>query len=220
MRLRVCVPAPAIERIVKRHAGSELGEIILIHSRKAQRSCKETFRLWRQIGPCCIGAAHNRRQTMQGFRVEPELFDHGVEGAGFAAMAPEHVVDVKGRCAEPLRHREHFRRAHEQKHGAWIDKAPDQPRAGNPVNLGPRPCDPDGPSIFVACRKLVRINKELATSAPGVEAALQRLRIDAFVAQPRGNPLAKLQALLATHDNCAVLKLVRPIGDGGGVAPV
>src|ERR1700730_1175636 len=76
--------------------------------------------------------------------------------------------------------------------------------------------DPDGPCLFVAGRKLVRLNKELATFAPGVEAALQRLSIAALMAQPRGNPLAKLGAFLATHENCAVLKLVRSIGDGGG----
>ena len=51
-----------------------------------------------------------------GFGLEPELLDHGVEGAALAAMAPEHAVDVEWRRLEAVGDRRHFGRRDEQEH--------------------------------------------------------------------------------------------------------
>ena len=116
--------------------------------------------------PCRVGAAHDRRQAQQRLGGEAQLLDHGVEGAGLAAMAPEHVLDVERRGVEPLRHGRDLGRRHEQEHGSGIDEAADQPRAGDAVDLGPRPRHPDRAAAAVARRQLGRRARAAGRPAP------------------------------------------------------
>src|SRR5438046_2964041 len=81
--------------------------------------------------------------------VQSELLDHGVEGAALASVAPEHAINVEGRRPEPVRHGGHFGCFNKEEHRQGIDEAADQPRAGNPVYLGPLACDPDGAALMV-----------------------------------------------------------------------
>ena len=59
------VAAPAVERVVQRHAGLELFEIVVEHARQAERSGEQSGRFRRQIGPSGVGAAHHRGQPQQ-----------------------------------------------------------------------------------------------------------------------------------------------------------
>jgi hypothetical protein len=49
--------------------------------------------------------------------------------------------------------------------------------------------------------KLVGADEHFSRLAPSLEAAFERLRLDALVAHPGGNALAQLQALLAHDDH-------------------
>ena len=107
---------------------------------------------------------------------EPELLDHDVEGAGLAAVAPEHVLDVERRRAEPLRDGRDLGRRHEQEHGCRIDEAADQPGAGDAVDLGPRARHPDRAAAAVARRQLGRGHQRQPGLPPSLEPACQRSR--------------------------------------------
>ena len=91
----------------------------------------------------CRRRARCAASCSSGSRLELELLDHGVEGARLAAMAPEHALDVERRRTEALGNGRDLGRRHEQEHGRRIDEAPDQPRAGDAVDLGPRARHPD-----------------------------------------------------------------------------
>src|SRR6266404_529320 len=93
------------------------------------------FRRWRRG----IGGAHHGCQPQQRRRRQTELLDHHVERTELAAMAPEHVFDIEGNGAETLADRDNLGRRHEQKYRVRIDEPPDQPGAGDTVDLRPRP---------------------------------------------------------------------------------
>ena len=72
------------------------------------------------------------------------IVHHLVKGATRAVMTPEGILNVKSRRLKAVSHVAHFAGRHKQEHSMWIDKALDQPRAGNAINLGASTCDPDG----------------------------------------------------------------------------
>src|SRR5215467_16145878 len=60
----VCgVAAPAVERIVERHPGFELSEIVRIHPRQTERGGKQTGGLRRDIHASGVRPAHDRRKA-------------------------------------------------------------------------------------------------------------------------------------------------------------
>ena len=69
-------------------------------------------------------------------RFEAQFAEHRVEGAAFAAVAPENPFDIEQRGIETLCDRLNLRRRDEEEHGFRIDKAADEPGAGNAVDLG------------------------------------------------------------------------------------
>ena len=125
-----------------------------------------------EIEPGGVGGAHDHRQPHQRRRRQAEFLDHHVEGAAFAAMAPEHVLDVEGRGVESLADRQHLGRRDEQEYGVRIDEAADQPRAGDAVDLRPRAGDPDRAALRVA-RRQFRAGPAAVCLLPGFEAAFQ-----------------------------------------------
>jgi hypothetical protein len=151
--------------------------------------------------------------------LETELVEHGVEGASGPAVAPEHAVDVEGRGAEALGDGQHLGRIDEQEHRLRVDEAADQPGAGDAVDLGPGAGDPDGAALGIARRQLGGLDERLAGGAPGLEAALQRLGVDAGVPEPGGRALAQLQALLADDDGGLAAVFVLPGVRACEVAP-
>ena len=56
------VPAPAIERIIKHDTRLKLFEIVVVHSRKAQRGGKQAGGLGAEIEPVGIGSPHDGRE--------------------------------------------------------------------------------------------------------------------------------------------------------------
>ena len=50
-------------------------------------------------------------------------------------MAPKDILDVEWRASETLGHFHDIRWRHEQKHGAWIDEATNEPGTRDPVDL-------------------------------------------------------------------------------------
>src|SRR5215213_4585374 len=86
------IAAPAVERVVKRHPGFELFEIVGVHPGQPERGGQQARRLRCEIRTRRVGAADDGGKPQQGFRREAEFLDHGVEGAFLAAMAPEHVL--------------------------------------------------------------------------------------------------------------------------------
>src|SRR5262245_3441178 len=111
-------------------------------------------------------------------------------------MAPEHALDVERRGVEAFRDARHLRRRHEQENRPRVNEAPDQPRTCDAIDLWPRPRDPHRLALLIAWRQLVGAQQQLAGFLPSLEAALQGLRIDSIVPQPRGRALAQLLALL------------------------
>src|SRR5260221_11158565 len=69
VRLVDCVPAPAIEGVVKPHRGLELGEIIPVHARISERRGQQAGRMGRKVEPSGIRSAHNEDQSIQSVRV-------------------------------------------------------------------------------------------------------------------------------------------------------
>ena len=134
-------------------------------------------------------------------------------------MAPEHAVDVEGRGLEALGDGQDFRRRHEQEHGLRIDEAPDEPRAGDAVDLRPRPRHPHRAAALVAGRQLVGAHEQLAASLPGLEAALQRLCVQPIVAHQGGDALAELEPFLTGDDDALARVVADPCGGGAEVAP-
>src|SRR4051812_43616862 len=85
------VATPSKERVVEQHPGAQLLEIVVVYARQAEGCREQAGRFRREIEMSGIGGAHHRGQALQGRRREPELLDHHVEGAQFAAVAPEYV---------------------------------------------------------------------------------------------------------------------------------
>ena len=155
--LALRVTAPAIERIVYRHAGFELGVIVTVDTRQAKRDGEQSSSLGHKVEPIGIGAPHDRREADQRFvRVEAEGLDHDVEGATLAAMAPEYafVRDVERLGLLLLGDGQHVTGRDEQEAGLRIDEPSDQPGTGDAIDLGPRSCDPPCLAIVMSWRQM------------------------------------------------------------------
>ena len=183
--------------------------------RQAERDGEQPGRLRREVGTGRVGAADDGREPEERLGGEAELLDHGVEGAGLAAVAPEHALDVEGRGAEALGDRRHLRRRDEEEHRGGIDEAADQPGTGDAVDLRPRAGHPDRAALGVARRQAVGRDQRQAGLGPGEEPAFEHVGLAAGVTEPGGDALAELQALLADDDRRPAGKRRSPRRHGG-----
>ena len=156
MRLFGSVAAPAIERVVHRHRGIELGHVVPEHAGIAERDRQQSRGLGSEIGltvsaPRMIAARRDKR-----FGLEIELLKHHVERAGVIAIVPGAVTAVEGGCLEPLGNGGDLRRGHVKEYRRGIDEAADQPWAGDSDDLRPCSGDPGRSACLVAFRKPVR----------------------------------------------------------------
>jgi hypothetical protein len=127
----------------------------------------------------------------RGRGCEPELLDHDVESAFFAAIAPVDPLDVEGRSAEALGDTHDLARRHEEEHCRWIDKAADEPRTRNAVDLGPFPRNPDCEPLWVTRRQFAFGDERQACFRPGGVAAYKNFGGGcAGVTQPGRNAFA------------------------------
>src|SRR5947207_10038049 len=67
------IPTPAIEGVVKPHRRVELGKIIPIHTRIAERGRQQSSALRRNVRPRRVGATHNRGEVEEGLGPQGEL---------------------------------------------------------------------------------------------------------------------------------------------------
>ena len=173
------VAAPAIERVVERDAGLELFEIVIIHPRQAERGREQPGRLrsrdraarYRRRAPWlpAATAAGVARPNSSTITSKVQSSPRWLQNTFF---------DVEGRGVEALADRDHLGRRDEQKHRVRIDEAPDQPGAGDAVDLRPRAGDPDGAALRVARRQFRCRHQRQLGRLPALEAALERLGFD------------------------------------------
>ena len=152
--------------------------------------------------PVGIRAAHDRRQTRERVGLQAELFEHGVETAVVASMAPEYPVDIEWRGVEFFRDSEHLGGRHEQELRARIDESPDQPRAGHAIDFRSMARNPQGCAGRGGGRQAGGRHQRLAGIAPREMASAERFRGDSMLAQNRHCALADLLAFLTVnHDS-------------------
>ena len=94
----------------------ELYEVAAMHARKTKRRGKQTRRLRRKVEPRSISSANNNGEAIQCFAVQTEFFDHDIERAKLATMAPEDAFDVERRGMKPIGRVRDLGRRDKQKH--------------------------------------------------------------------------------------------------------
>ena len=121
--------------------------------------------------------------------------DEGIEAALRADVRIVDIRDVVGGGAMGRGEGAHFGTRHVEELRRRIDEAPDEPRAGNPVDLRPLACDPAG-----RCRERLR---GVALGAPLLETAGDIARVKATRAQSGACALAYLVTAHAIDDDRA-----------------
>ena len=138
------IAAPAVEAVVEQHAGIELLEIVAVHARQAERGGEQAGASGARSSRACIGCPHDQWRgaaVARCARPNSSIIMSKVQRSPL--MAPERVLDIEGRGAEAACHTFDFRWCDEQEHGGRVDKAADEPGAGDAVDLGPRARHPD-----------------------------------------------------------------------------
>ena len=144
----------------------------------AERGGEQPRRLRRQIEARGIGAAHDQRQPVhrrRGRGRTPPPWCRRCISRRDGSRTRFRCRRRRPRSALPSPSTSDGR--HVQEHRFGIDEAADQPGAGDAVDLGPRPRDPDRAArrrrAAAACR---RSSSSLARGAPGEHAAFQGFR--------------------------------------------
>src|SRR5437868_14095717 len=127
-------------------------------------------------------------------------------------MTPEHVFDIEGYGVEALADRNDLGRHHEQKYRVGIDEAPDQPGAGDAVDLRPRAGHPNGAPLRVAGRQFRGRHQGKLGSLPALKTALERFRTHVEVSQPGRSALGELLAAQADDDGRTSGEFTAPTG--------
>ena len=197
-----CVPAPAIEGVVEQHSGAQLFEVVV-------DTCARGRGMRQEPGaPRVKGRAAPCRRREQSWPAVQECF-----GAGGRIPRPSHrrcrvrpggsmgVFDVEGCGIETVGYGCHFLRRHKKKHGGGIDKAPDEPGAGDAVNLWPCAGHPNCAAFGIALGDILRRNKRQFCCLPFHKATFQRHGISAELAQPCGGSLTQFCPMVADDDD-------------------
>jgi hypothetical protein len=142
-----------------------------VRARHAERRGKEAGGLRRKIETCGIRGTNDKGETVQRFAVQAKFFDHHIEGAELAAVAPEYPLDIERRRTKSVGDMRDLGGRDEKEDGRRIDEAADEPRASDAVDLRPRTCDPNGASLLVRFRHMIRTHQQAFAFDPGFEAA-------------------------------------------------
>tara|TARA_R100000049_G_scaffold5346_1_gene15772 strand:- start:4515 stop:5318 length:804 start_codon:yes stop_codon:yes gene_type:complete len=207
------IPNPSVKGIIERHSRVKLCEIIAVHARKTKGCRHQPGRFRRQIMAVCVGTADDGGEMFHGLGFKGEFPDHGVKGTLIAAMAPEDIFNIEGRGVELFGHSLDFRRLDKQELGVAINKAADQPGAGNAVDFRPMTGNPDGSSFRVVYGKGGRRDHGQFRIAPAEDAALKALGGNAAIAENSCRTLAEFPAFLAYNDDALARELWRESGD-------
>ena len=79
-------PAPGVERVVHHHAVREHGVVVREIGRKPERKREQAGRLWGQLEPRRIGAAHDQRQRVERMVLDAVDLEKRVEAAELALV--------------------------------------------------------------------------------------------------------------------------------------
>ena len=129
--------------------------------------------------------------------IKTPFLHHYVKRAKFAAMAPEHIVNVKRAGPKPGGNPFHFGRGYEQEHGTGVNKPPDQPRTSNAVNFWPRPRYPDRAPLRIPRGQFGSGHTRQTGFGPAEITAFEVFSQRACMAQISGNTFTEFKALLA-----------------------
>ena len=174
------VAAPAIERIVERDAGLELFEIVIIHPRQAERSREQPGRFrdrdraarYRRRAPSLPAAASagvarpNSSTITSKVQSSPRWLQNTFSMSKGAALKRSPTATTSDGATN-------------RNTAFGIDEAPDQPGAGDAVDLRPRAGHPDGAALRVARRQFRCRHQRQLGRLPALEAAFERLGFDA-----------------------------------------
>src|SRR5262249_23656631 len=138
-RLTLLRPALTIgvERVVDGGFAGELFEVVRVRQSESLSDGFEPTRLRSEVLRLCIGPTDNQRQRRQCRIGEAVLVDDGVEAALGTLMAKLDVWHIERCRALPRRDGHHLASWYVQELGLRVDKALDEPRTGNAVNLRP-----------------------------------------------------------------------------------
>ena len=117
------IAAPAIEGVVERKPGFELREIVGVHSRQSKRCGQQACGLRREVRTSGIGAPDDRGKTQQRLGGQAENFDHEIERAFVASMAPKHAFKIERYGTVPLGHVWNLGGCNKKEYSAGVDKA-------------------------------------------------------------------------------------------------
>src|SRR6476659_757612 len=104
-------------------------------------------------------------------------------------MAPKDILDVEWRASKELGHLHHIRWGDEQKHGAWIDEAANEPRTRDPVDLRTSAGHPHRATFTIYRRELGQGNQWKLRLLPSLKSSFQHLRRNTHVSKPSRNPV-------------------------------
>jgi hypothetical protein len=128
-------------------------------------------------------------------------------------MAPEHAFDVEGRGVEWLCDCGDLGRFDEKEDSVRIDEPPNEPGAGDAIDLGPLTRHPNRATLWTRRRDGGGTRHQTAVGLPRFDTACQAHRVNAIVTKPRGDCLADLAAISAHNDDRPICKAFTPIAD-------
>src|SRR4051794_9271724 len=116
-------------------------------------------------------------------------------------MAPIHIFNIERRRSEAFRDGFNLGGRYKHEYGGRIDKAANQPRTCNAVDLGARTRDPDRAVASVALWNLVGRNGGQFGGCPAEMSTFEDFGLDIATAQQGSGTLAELLAFLADDDD-------------------
>ena len=204
------VAAPAVERIVERHAGRELLEVVGIHARQAERRREQPRRFRREIevAPCRRRARSS--QAARAARSKPNSSTIMSKVHRSPRWLQNTAFDVEGRRGKARRRRPLATSAgNEQEHGVRIDEAADEPGQAMRSTFGrARVTQTVRPWRRAAAAYRRAASAALPRTKPRTRP--QGLGREAFVPQPRSDPLTELPALSANGNSLLARVTSRP----------
>ena len=165
--------APAVKRVVDDYALFKLLMIVLLGGRQTQRDGEQTGCLWLQVKRGSVRAAHNASEMEKCGIPDAEFGNESVEGTGFAAMGEFHALDIVGNPAGLVSDIANPLGRDEVEGGVGIDEAPDKPRAGDTIDLGPLARHPVARSTGAIEIRRARMDDLSAGSLEGFDATIE-----------------------------------------------
>ena len=136
-------PGPGVEGVVDDHALFEHRVVIPEVGGQSERDCVQARRLRGQIMPAVSAPRTMSANVCSADSRNSQRLQEGIEAAELAVMRERlSAGDVVGGRASLGRHIEHAIRRHVDELSFRLDETPDQPRAGDAVDLGVFACDP------------------------------------------------------------------------------